>query len=525
MWLLALATLPAVWWLHRFHEPDRAHTVAALFLWPDRNATGERRQLPRRTDPLWWLRALTVALVVLALSKPHWSETDSGPLVIWVDDSASMFAQEQGVSRLQQALATLEAQLNGKGYTSITLRSLAAPGEQLVLNPRPGPAQTEQLRRWTADPRGEPRLPAPVAMETTSTHWLISDGASPGLTQWVRQAPIDRVLQVGESTENVAVTALSLRPDSTRTGSAELLVTIANGGNEVAGRQLEIYSGSEKLSTVTITVPPGGSMRRLIPLSGDPVAPITARMNRADALALDDSLTLSDAALRTLPVTVAASCGIHLLAALKSHPWLGAIEDKPQATGLKVYCATEDKGDPGPALYSGAQGGSVPVQGPLLWHPDAGHLRELVLDPAWLSASPLPNDDSNALELLANPEGALLMLDPERRVIVSRLDLTTPELVIRPEFPLLVAGMVDLLMDVDKDSHSLPNVAATAPARIAPQPLLLPSPPLNTQTESRFLDLTGTLVSAAILSLLLDLALVRRRLRTLVEPAKVVAVR
>jgi hypothetical protein len=525
LWLLALATLPLVWWLQRFHELDRAHLVAALFLWPDRDAAGEQRQLSRRTDPLWWLRALTVALVVLALCEPRWSESNAGPLVIWVDDSASMFAQEKGISRTHQALAALEAQLAGNNYTSITLQSLAAPGEQLALDPRASAGLAAQLRQWTAGPRGEPKLPAAVSMDATATHWLVSDGASPGLTQWVQQAPIARVLEVGESIENVAVTALSLRPGSGQEGSVELLVTMANGGDEIAGRELEIYAAGEKLSSIPMTIAPGGSMRRLVPLPGDVAAPVTARINRADALALDDSLTLSDAVLRRLPVTVSAACGSHLRAALKAHHRLAPIGDETQAAGLQVYCGVPDTGRPGPALYASGEEGSAPIQGPLLWHRLAGPLRELLLEPAWLSAAPLSTASDEAVELLANPEGALLHFDLNRRVIVSRLDLAAPGLVNRPEYPLLIAGLVDLLLGVDGASDALSTAVAPNPARIAPRLLPLKSAFVGARNDSQARDLTGTLISAAILSLLLDLALAYRRRRAPSVPAKVAGAR
>ena len=71
--------------------------------WWTRGGPGGRVTTPSKviaiSAALLLVAAALIALVVLALCEPRWSESNTGPLVIWVDDSASMFAQEKGISR------------------------------------------------------------------------------------------------------------------------------------------------------------------------------------------------------------------------------------------------------------------------------------------------------------------------------------------------------------------------------------------------------------------------------------------
>jgi len=174
LWLLALLVLPLVWWLHRFHEHDQAYQVAALFLWASSDDGEEQRGLAREAEPIWLLRALTASLLVLALCGPQWAGRDTGGLTVWIDDSRSMFSLERGIPRMQQALTDLEQLLAERRFSSILLRSLAAPGQALVLELPEELAWRGQLRAWASAPRGEPKLPVPVLMDSARMHcgWI-----------------------------------------------------------------------------------------------------------------------------------------------------------------------------------------------------------------------------------------------------------------------------------------------------------------------------------------------------------------
>lgn len=510
-WLLALSVLPLVWWLHRFHDLDRAQPVAALFLWPVREAQGSQSLRARRADPIWLWRALTAGLVVLALAEPHWRGRNAGALHLWIDDSPSMFALERGESRMALALAALEQPLAAGRFSSVTAHSLAAPGVALSLDPRAAGDQLAALRAWAGSPRGEPAPPPAALLDTADSHWLISDGASPGLEPWLRLAPVTGLFSAGTATENAGITALSLRRDSA-TGGARLLVTVANGGRETALRELRITVGERSLAPLPLRIPPGQAAQEIIDFPAAPTATLRAGISPADALPLDDALELPAARLRPATFTTSPDCGRHLRAALAAHPALVPAADASGSADLAVHCGGDGAGQVGPALRSAAGQDVGPVRGPLLWLPEAGALRELSLQPDWLAAAPARPLTGAGLVLLRDARRPLILFDPNRRIIDTRLDLGAPELVTRPEYPLLVAGLVDLLLQ----PGAAPGGAVSAPGpgavSIAPRPLAAGPrrPGAGSSPSSR--DLGGAFIIAAALTLVLDLALRRRRL-------------
>jgi hypothetical protein len=104
-------------------------------------------------------------------------EREQATLTVWIDDSLSMQATEGGESRREVGLRLLESNLQDSEFTSISQRPLTFPSQ----------------------------------IDTTSAHWLVTDGASERVRVWAQQADIERIIQVGTSTENVAVTRLAVR--------------------------------------------------------------------------------------------------------------------------------------------------------------------------------------------------------------------------------------------------------------------------------------------------------------------------
>src|SRR5262245_57671007 len=92
-WLAALALLPVVRWLHRYRDAAAATPVAAVFLWRTDAVTGASRTRGP-PDPAWRRRALVVALLVLALAGPRWPGDRGAPVMIWLDDSQSLYARD-----------------------------------------------------------------------------------------------------------------------------------------------------------------------------------------------------------------------------------------------------------------------------------------------------------------------------------------------------------------------------------------------------------------------------------------------
>ena len=85
-WLLGLLTLPLVWWLHRRPAADTAIPVSSLLLWQSSKNEGAAMHRFNKTDPLWWLRALIVSLLIIAAATPTWFQEQSQRIEVWFDD-------------------------------------------------------------------------------------------------------------------------------------------------------------------------------------------------------------------------------------------------------------------------------------------------------------------------------------------------------------------------------------------------------------------------------------------------------
>lgn len=511
LWLFALSLLPLVWWLHRFHELGRTHRVAALFLWPLDDAPGNQLRPAQQTDPIWLLRALATGLLVLALCGPQWSSRQTGPLQIWIDDSPSMFALERGGSRMKLALQALNEPLADSRFSAITVHSLSTPGESLALGPLAVSERSAALRAWVR-PRGEPALPPPATLDTGNTHWLVSDGASRGLVHWAQQAPISRLFSAGTASENVGITRLALRRDGSPGRTARLLVTVANGGQQAARRDLQISIAGRPLPLLPLHLEAGGEIHQVIELPAGPAAALRASISPADALPLDDALELSAAGLQAATVAVSESCGNNLRAALAALPAMALVEADGHPASLNTYCGDDYTGQPGPALRSAGRNDNAAVWGPLIWHPMAGPLRDLSLDPAWLSAPSAETPAGDTVALLRSADRPLILFDAKRNIIDIRLDLAAPDLVNRPEYALLIDGLVKLLLQGSAGAQSVVSIASPNPVSIAPHPLILQPGRPGPGADPLARDLSGAFISAALLALILDTAWLGLRL-------------
>ena len=223
---------------------------------------------------------------------------------------------------------------------------------------------------------------------------------------------------------------------------------------------------------------------------------------------LDDYLELSPARIQRVGVRLSGECSAPLAAALATHPALVLQGELTEPAGLSIYCGTDQLGQEGPALrISGSQGFS-PLQGDIFWHPASGRLRGLSLDPAWLSAPLQGVPPSAGLVLLGTADRPLILFDARHNIIDVQLNLASPLLVRRPEYPLLISGLVDLLLGNESAQRDLVATDSASPASIMPQRYTLnraeaSARPVTTHVR----NLVGELIIAALLLLILDLLL------------------
>lgn len=505
-WLLGLAAVPLIRWLHRFRLRDRVVPVSALFPWRgtvEPEGAGSRRASP---DPLWMLRAAIVVGLLLALAGPRWTVRQQ-PLEIWVEDSLSLYAREPDGSRLASGVDALLVALAQRGDGPVTVRSLGNPARVLDLEPIPADDRRARLLAWLATPGGEPRPPPAVQMTRAADHWLLGAGADPVLADWLRAAPVGRVIQVGTATENVALTALAARPSLRQPDAWLVLAAVTNLGTAAAARELELRAAGQAPLRASLTVPPGGTARRTVTVTGDGLR-VEARLFPADALALDDALTLD---LPAKPVArLEGACGPALRAALASHPGLRLEEGGTTRAALTVSCAESAASLSGPRLVVHPAVDPQPVQGPLSWRPAAGRLRQLPLPADGLRQGSSARGPAAREPLLTAGDTPLIVANARDRVVEVLLDMEAPELARQPHYPVLLSDLLDWVLDRPL-LEVQPGVRRDPVAsRIAPQALPSPARPPTPIGVTGQRNLAPWVLAGCGLLLLFDIGWVAR---------------
>jgi len=305
-WLIALGVIPLIRWLHRRQAPLSTHTVSAIFLWQVETTEDAPGRVQRPPDPAWRRRALIAALIIAALTAPT-VEREHTTLTVWLDDSLSMLTVEDGETRIVAGRRQLDEELQSNNYDEIIRYSLSE-----------------------AFPR---------KLDENSTHWLVTDGASERVWELADKVHIDRVIQMGVLTENVAISRLAARRNPDDDGVVDILVTVSNTGNENATRRLKLLRGEQELQTTIVSIQPRQTIywQTQIPAHADA---ITASLDRGDALVDDDQLTIPADAQKRLETTVDGQCGQALRSAIATHPALIIVDDD-SATDLEVTCPRE----------------------------------------------------------------------------------------------------------------------------------------------------------------------------------------
>jgi hypothetical protein len=501
LWLTGLVLIPLLWWLHRRSSCGRSVLVASLALWPVRRppeaAAGPTARHP--VDPALLRRVLIVALAIIALAGPA-SPRPSGSVTVWVDDSASMRATEAGGPRSGLALARLGQELAARAAGEVIVRALGDPATARTIGELPA-----LFAAPTAGDAGrEPVLPAPESLEGTSEHWLVTDGADARVNAWLGLAPIGRVLQSGSTTENVALTALSVRRALSGAGRYVVQAAVMNAGRARAERRLELAGEAGTLWSAPLQVEPGQSATVNVELEWA-AGRLQAVLSPGDALHLDDSLALDASGLAPVAVEVDSSCPAALRAAILAHPatQTAAAASRPD---LAIDCAGRMTASGAPRLLARPVIDGRAVEGAARWSSAAAAGVRLALDPRLLVRSgSLPRLETGDTLLLGTADEPLVVRRAASTPVVEvALDLAQPAFAASPQYPLFVSAVAALTLE-----RPLLGVvtAVSRPvdgARIAPLAQLTAEPQAAWRPASAR-DLSAGLLWAAVLLLAWDL--------------------
>lgn len=176
---------------------------------------------------------------------------------------------------------------------------------------------------------------------------------------------------------------------------------------------------------------------------------VYATITPNDALALDDNITLTLSHHLSIPVKILGDCGKHLRSAIDAHPRLDAQITKTIPSVITIACTSESiEAQQATLIFRKPMNTKyLKETSTLTWLPDIGLLNNLHMEPSWLSGL--------TEQIEANSGTALLTLDNKPLIVSSMpsepkievfFDIESPGLVYQPQYPVLVAGLVDLLL-------------------------------------------------------------------------------
>ncbi len=314
--LLAAAALPALAAIYILRNRYRRRTVSSLMLWEfavlsrEGGAKVNKLQLPL----VFFLELLALALLVTAATGPRWQlPAHARPLVIILDDSASMLATESSGAGFQpaspgvppansprtKAAAALDDLLKSRKFLSIRLVLAGQKPRVLGSAVTTATEVRELLAQWTCQ-SPDAALDAAVALANDlggpqSQFLVLTDRPPPGTEftgnriQW---------WAFGASVPNLAFV------NATRTthGDADrVLLEVANfSASASASAAYRITSGSNLLRNATLSLEPRARQRLILNLpAGTPAIEATLA---ADALAADNRVTLLPAVRKRIRV-------------------------------------------------------------------------------------------------------------------------------------------------------------------------------------------------------------------------------
>lgn len=481
--------------------------VSALFLFQALRQYDSGAAASHRADPLWRLRALIIGSALVALSGPVWQDTSTAPVEVWVDDSLSMQALEQGESRLGHAFQQLIETLAPRRSREIVLHSLGTPNQRLQIGPAQPMEQQALLREWRKIPVAEPHPPASTTLRPEALHYLLTDGADAALNRWSGQAPLQQLIRVGTATDNLALTLLSLRPALTEPDSWMGLVALSNLGKTRVMANLEVANGSGKLLDWPLDLEPDSSIAESFRLQLASLEGLYARLSPTgpmplDALPLDDQLTLPFTQRARLYIGISGDCSRYLLAALRSDRGVGitTLEDPRIEAQLLCGDLPLPSATPTIRLHPIVQR-RLTTSAPH-WHAAAGKLQQLLLQRLEYSSS--APQATPTQQLLLSGDGRALILavgEPVPRIEIF-LDMASSELTSSPLYPLLLSGLFEQLLQRSSDDEIIRVERDPQASRIAPlvgnQPALRTTPAATMAQHE-----LGWILLLCILSLLL----------------------
>lgn len=452
--------------------------VSSILLWKqllrDRQANAPWQRLKRNL--LLILQLLILAAIVLAFARPavETSTVASGSVIVLLDASASMNATDVKPSRFEAARKIAQTFIEGlSGTSTMTLILVEQTPRVLVSSETDKSTLKNSLAKARSshgqgDWQGAFALAAGAAQGNQEvTTVILSDGGLPdsGLPSLPGEV---RYVPIGDSGENLAITALALRPAP---GGPELFAKIRNFSDHERTVMLSIYFGEELLAARQMDLPPGTS--HSLTLEDLPQVPGIYRAqlsNPQDNTPLDD-LNIDDTAFAVFQsssqrrILLVSNGNLYLEQLLASLPGIKPYRALPAEDGIPII--PDDSFE----LYilDGITPTELPAGNLLFINPASNALFQVGATFSEISNVHVQDDDLTRYvdwsnihilrasriqtqpwsDVLVSSAAGPLVLAGEtggRRIAALAFDLRESDLPLQVAYPILFANLIDYLV-------------------------------------------------------------------------------
>jgi len=348
--LLGLLALPILL-LYMLKLRRRQVNISSIMLWQmllrDRQANTPWQKL--RRNLLLFLQLLILAALVLAVARPAIpvASITTGSLVVLMDASASMNVVEDSATRFEMAREAIRALIHdlGSGET-LTLIHVGKQPVILAASEMDKDQLYETLdqaavTQGIADWQAALALAAGAASQAgpNSTILIVSDGGMPKTGLPALPGKI-RFLPIGTSEENLAFTALSLRPSGTGAElfasvknfsqtDQEILISLYENNDLLEVRSFQISAGDEKSLTIGNLPTTQGIYFARLTLVDEPL-PGASTKKFLDSFSLDNTAFAVNQPQRSGNVLLVSRGNIFLEQVLAALPTITPFRFKPE---------------------------------------------------------------------------------------------------------------------------------------------------------------------------------------------------
>jgi uncharacterized membrane protein len=339
---LALAGLSVPLLLLYFLKVRRREmTISSVLLWEpalrDREASTFFQRLQR--DPLLILQILALLALTVALARPAITVTGHGNkrVAIVLDTSASMKASDVGPSRFVQAQREALGVLGrlGEGAEVMVIEAGVQP-RVLVPFTRDHDRVSSVIRSMQAHDlpnrlgEGIRTARALVGADPRAEIHVFTDGAHPAALQAQGDDVRVRWAGVGQRSNNVGITSLSVRRNYFGAFNSQAFMSVANFSPEAQTFSLTLTLDGEVLAEKTLTLEPAVRRAVVVPFTDPGGGVVRLRLDVSDDLQADNVAYAVLPPPRQIAVTLVSPGNLFLEKALKTDPQVTLEVKKPE---------------------------------------------------------------------------------------------------------------------------------------------------------------------------------------------------